>query len=65
MTYVDFRKAIDSIHRRKLIEFLKAYGVPTEIVSAIEVLYVNTGAKVISPDGDTEFFSIFGGVLQG
>ena len=65
MTFVDFRKAFDSIHRGKLMKILKAYGVPAEVVSAIEVLYVNTTAKVISPDGDTEFFGISAGVLQG
>ena len=38
LTFVDFRKAFDSIHRGKLMEILKAYGVPKEIVKAIEVL---------------------------
>ena len=38
LTFVDFRKAFDSIHRRKLMEILKAYGVPFEIVSAVNIL---------------------------
>ena len=42
LTFVYFRKAFDSIHRGKLMEILKAYGVPEEIVKAIEVPYVNT-----------------------
>ena len=41
-TFVDFQKAFNLIHRGKLMEILKAYGVPEEIVKAIEVLYVNT-----------------------
>ena len=65
LTFVDFRKVFDSIHRDKLMEILKAYGVPEEIVKAIEVLYVNTTAQVLSPDGDTDFFNIYAGVLQG
>ena len=47
------------------MEILKAYGVPEETVKAIEVLYVNTTVQVLSPDGDTDFFNIYAGVLQG
>ena len=65
LIFVDFKKAFDSIHRSKLMEILKAYGIPHQIVTAIEVLYTNTLAKVISPDGDTDFFKIMAGVLQG
>ena len=57
MIFVDFHKAFDSIHRGNLMEILKAYG--------ISLLYKNTTAKVISPDGDTSFFPIHAGVLQG
>ena len=46
------------------MEILKAYGVPNKIVKAVEVLYVNTTAQVLSPDGDTDFFNIYAGVLQ-
>ena len=65
LTFVYFRKAFDSIHKGKLMEILKAYGVPEEVVKAIEVLYVNTTAQVLSPDGDTDLFNIYAGVLQG
>ena len=65
LTFVDFQKAFDSIHRGKLMEILAAYGVPEVIVSAINVLYINTEAQVLSPDGDTDFFEILAGVLQG
>ena len=47
LTFVDFRKAFGMIHRDKLMEILKAYGIPEEIVKAIEVLYVNTTAHVL------------------
>ena len=47
------------------MEILKAYGVPEEIVEVIKVLYVNTTVQVLSPDGDTDFFNIYAGVLQG
>ena len=63
--FVDFRKALDSIHRGKLIEILNIYGVPVEIVDAVDMMYTNITAQVLSPDGDTEFFEILAGVLHG
>ena len=36
-----------------------------KIVEAINILYTDTTAQVISPDGNTEFFQIHVGVLQG
>ena len=47
------------------MEILTAYGIPAKIVSAINVLYTNTESQVLSPDGDTYFFEILAGVLQG
>ena len=55
----------DSIHRGKMEQILLAYGLPKETVAAIMILYRNTKVKVRSPDGDTEYFDIVAGVLQG
>ena len=49
--FVDFSKAFDSVHRGKMLRILKAYGIPDQLVSAIDKLYEGTRAKVISPDG--------------
>ena len=65
LLFIDFRKAFDSIHRRKMENILTAYGIPEETIKAIMMLYKNTKAKVRSPDGDTDFFEILAGVLQG
>ena len=46
-------------------QILLAYGIPQETVAAITILYRNTKVKVRSPDGDTEYFDIVAGVLQG
>ena len=59
LTFVDFSKAFDSIHRGKLMEILKAYGIPTKIVDALSLLYKETEAQVITPDGDTVLFEFF------
>ena len=65
ITFIDFCKAFDTIHRGKMLRILKAYGVPEIIVEAIGDTYSQTKAKVISPDGITEDFEITAGVLQG
>ena len=65
ITFIDFKKAFDTIHREKLMEILRAYGIPNRIVSAIEILYEDTKAKVLTPDGETDLFEIKAGVLQG
>ena len=46
-------------------QILLAYGIPKETVAAITILYRNTKVKVRSLDGDTEYFDIVAGVLQG
>ena len=46
-------------------EILSAYGIPKETVDAIMIMYQDTRSMVCSPDGDTDFFHISAGVLQG
>ena len=58
LLFLDFRKAFDSIHRDKMLSILKAYGLPNELIQAIKLLYQNTRAKVLSPDGETDVFQI-------
>ena len=65
LLFVDFTKAFDSIHRGKMEQTLLAYGLHKETVAAITILYRKTKVKVRSPDGDTEYFDIVAGVLQG
>ena len=65
LLFVDFTKAFNSIHRGKMEQILLASGLPKETVAAITILYRNTKMKVRSSDGDTEYFDIVAGVLQG
>ena len=65
LLFVDFTKAFDSIHSGKMEQILLAHGLPKETVAAITILYRNTKVKKRSPDGDTEYFDIVAGVLQG
>ena len=65
ITFVEFKKAFDTINRNNMFKILLAYGIPTIIVEAIETLYKGTKAKVLTPDGETKSFNITTGVLQG
>ena len=48
-----------------MFAILKANEIPEELVKAISIMYEDTTAKVITPDGETETFNILAGVLQG
>ena len=65
IVFVDFSKAFDSVHRGMMLKILKAYGIPHELVQAIAKLYEGTRARVVSPDGETDYFNVLAGVLQG
>ena len=65
IVFIDFKKAFDSVHRVKMLKILKAYGIPDRLIGAIGLMYEGTQARVITPDGETEFFSILARVLQG
>ena len=67
ITFLDFKKVFDSAHRAKMRRILKAYGIPPNLLSAIEQMYTNTNtsARVQTPDGETDQFNISAGVLQG
>jgi len=65
ITFIDFKKAFDSLHSGKIMRILEAYGIPGPIVQAIGAMYDSTTAKVVSPDGETELFPLLAGVLQG
>ena len=46
-------------------QILLTYSLPKETVIAIIMLYRNTKVKVRSLDGDTDYFDIVAGMLQG
>ena len=62
--FIDFSKVLDSIHRGKRSNTTSIWS-SKKTVTTIMMLYKNVKAMVCSPDGDTDFFHIFIGVLQG
>jgi len=46
------------------MRILRAFNIPPRMLNAINLLYENTRARVVTPDGETEYFEIKAGVLQ-
>ena len=65
IVFVDFKKAFDSVHRGRMLDILKAYDIPPRLHRAITTIYENTQSKVTTPDGETNYFEVKRGVLQG
>ena len=51
LTFIDFKKAFDSVHRGKMLKILGAYAIPEELVNAIGKMYEGTRARVMTPEG--------------
>jgi exonuclease III len=65
VTFIDFKKAFDSIDRDMMFAILRHYGIPQKIVSAIRVLYDDSKSRVYVDGQLSEPFDISTGVLQG
>ena len=63
--FIDFKKTFDYVDSNTLFQTLHAYGIREKIVKAIQIMYVNTSAVVLTPEGETTNFNINTGVLQG
>ena len=64
LLFVNLSKIFKTMHRGNIEQILQAYDLPKETVAAIIMSYTNTKVMVRSPDEDTDFFNIVGGVLQ-
>ena len=65
LIFVDFSKAFDSVDRERMLDILGLYGIPVQIIEAIRLLYTDTSATILTPDGETPAFPIKAGILQG
>ena len=55
--FVDFEKAFYSIHRGKMLEIIRKYGVSDKLVQPVKQLYKGTFVGVHSSDGKPINFS--------
>ena len=65
VSFIDFRKAFDSINRAVMFSILRHYGIPEAVVDAIQVMYVNSQSAVMVDGNISEPFAVSTGVLQG
>ena len=65
ITFIDFKKAFDSIDREMMFAILRHYGIPSKIVNAIRVLYDNSKSQVYEGGQLSVPFNITTGVLLG
>ena len=65
LTFVDLKKAFDSINRDKMFNMLLAYGILSQIIEGIKGVYLDTMAPVITKDGNSNFFPIIAAVKWG
>lgn len=65
ITFIDFKKAFDSIKRDVMFAILRHYGIPEKLVFAIKSLYDNSTSKVYYENQLSNEFSTQSGVLQG
>ena len=64
VTFVDFKKAFDSINRSVMFSVLRHYGIPKVVVNAIQVLYNDSHSAVMVDGSISEPFLVTTGVLQ-
>ena len=68
ISFIDFTKAFDSIHRPSMRKILITYGIPRKIVSAIETIYEQSRRYmrccVKAEDGYSDWFHVVTGVRQ-
>ena len=63
VTFIDFKKAFDSINRKVMFAVFRYYGTPEAVVNAISVL--NSKSTVMVDGGLSDPFDVTTGVLQG
>ena len=65
MTFIDFKKAFDSIDREIMWKILRHYGIPEKIVTLIKCLYNGSTSSVRVNGILSKEFAVSTGVLQG
>ena len=65
VTFLDFKGAFDSVHRRAMPVLLRSRGIPSKIVSLIGMLYSDAKSAVRIGNSHSDPFSVSSGVRQG
>ena len=62
-TFIDFKKAFDSINRDMMFAILRHYGIPEKIVKVIRTIYEHSTSSVFVDGKLSEEFKTNTGVL--
>ena len=66
ITFVDFEKAFDSVHRESLWTIMESYGIPCKIIHMVHImLYEDSECAVLDEGKESEWFKVKTGVKQG
>ena len=65
LVFIDFCKVFESINHATLFEILRAYGIPPNLLKAFKLIYNNLRARIKTTEGDTDYFRMFAGIMQG
>ena len=65
ITFVDFEKAFDSVHRECLWKIMASYGIPHKIIKMVQILYEDSECAVLDEGEESEWFKFKTGVKQG
>ena len=65
VTFVDFEKAFDSVHRESLWKIMASYGIPAKLLRIVKILYEDSECAVLDDGEESEWFKVKTGVKQG
>ena len=65
LVFIDFLKAIDSVHEEAMWKILLAHGMPKSIVNMNKALYATQVCAVQMEHGLSEWFPVESGIRQG
>ena len=58
ITFVDFEKAFDSVHRESLWKMMESYGIPCKIIHMAQMLYEDSECAVLDEGEESEWFKV-------
>ena len=64
INFVDFEKALNSVHRNGLWMIMKQYGIQQKIINIVKALYDGFECAVVEEDATSEWFELTTGVKQ-
>ncbi|KAI0213038.1 hypothetical protein LSAT2_001968, partial [Lamellibrachia satsuma] len=64
VTFVDFKKAFDSVHQESLWKIMERYGIPRKIIHMVQnlMLYEYSECAVLDEGEESEWFKVKTGV---